>query len=148
MKVDIAAKALINMKNYAEFDETECEAVNTVLGEILNLREQLNKLNELNMQLTIENETLKQQLNEKSNINKAIDRLSDFSFNKSVVLNNKKDKMIELMLQDLSQGAYYEDDAAQICEVKHGECTRYKDVECSKCLFEYYLKKAEADISK
>lgn len=77
------------------------------------------------------------------NINKAINVLSSFSFNKSVVNEKIKDKMIQLMLVDLSSGAYYEDDAAQICEVKHSACNGNEDTECSKCLFEYYLKKAE-----
>lgn len=81
------------------------------------------------------------------NINKAIDVLSSFSFNKSVISEKIKDKMIQLMLVDLSSGAYYEDDAAQICEVKHSACNGNENTECAKCLYDYYYYKAEVAIN-
>lgn len=55
--------------------------------------------------------------------------------------NEELKKMIELMLIDLSDGAFYMDDAAQNCEVKHKECDGNVNIDCKECLFEYYKKK-------
>ena len=55
--------------------------------------------------------------------------------------NEELEKMVELMLIDLSDGAFYMDDAAQNCEVKHKECDGNENIDCRECLLEYYKKK-------
>lgn len=56
--------------------------------------------------------------------------------------NKEQEKIIELMLEDLSNDAFYMDDNEQYCEVKHKECDGKENVPCRKCLLEYYEKKA------
>ena len=54
----------------------------------------------------------------------------------------EQEKIIDLMLIDLSNDAFYMDDNEQYCEVKHKECDGKENVPCKKCLLEYYKKKA------
>lgn len=53
-----------------------------------------------------------------------------------------KNKMVNLMLADISEGAFYADDAAQCCEVRKGDCIGNENTTCADCLMEYYRNKA------
>jgi hypothetical protein len=71
--------------------------------------------------------------------------ITDLTSNKIKSLINKykeQEKVIELMLIDLSDNAFYMDDNEQYCEVKHKECDGKEYVPCKNCLLEYYEKKA------
>lgn len=53
-----------------------------------------------------------------------------------------KNNMVNLMLADISEGAFYADDAAQCCEVRKGDCIGDENTTCADCLMEYYRNKA------
>ena len=55
-------------------------------------------------------------------------------------------KVIELMADSLSDGAFYMDEASEYCEVKKKECDCYQNkAGCKKCLLDYFWKKANGE---
>ena len=53
----------------------------------------------------------------------------------------KKDKIIDLMTEWISNKCFYADDYCNTCEVIQDSC--YKDIDCKDCIKQYFERKVE-----
>lgn len=52
-------------------------------------------------------------------------------------------KLVNLMIDDLSDKALYTEDATKYCEVMRKECVQNENITCKECLLRYYIEKAK-----